>query len=279
MAVGRVTHAVPAEASPLKVSLAEWTLVRDLRNGKIDHLDFAKIASDHGILAVEYVNQFFMDKAKDTAYLGEMKRRAADLGVTSVLIMCDREGDLGDSNLTKRLKTVDNHRKWIDAATVLGCHSIRVNARSTGTWSEQVKLAADGLGRLTEFGVGQGINVIVENHGGLSSNADWLAEVISTVDHPLCGTLPDTGNFKVNDSESYDSYRGVRKLMKWAKGVSIKDRVWDDRLGASEMDFERMLKIVLDAGYRGYCGIEFGGFAGLNQSRTRIERAIEVITS
>jgi L-ribulose-5-phosphate 3-epimerase len=255
-----------------KISLAQWTINRELREGKIDNLDFAKVASDHGIMAVEYVNQFFMDKASDEAYLGEMKKRAGDLGVTSVLIMCDREGNIGDPDDAKRTKTIDNHRKWIDAAKFLGCHSIRVNAGSSGSWEEQVKLAADGLSRLTEIGASVGMNVIVENHGGLSSHADWLAEVIARVDHPHCGTLPDTGNFRVSNDQTYDSYRGVQKLMKWAKGVSIKDRVWDDEGNQTEMDFTKMFKIVVDAGYHGYCGIEYGGFEGLRAARERLER-------
>lgn len=255
-----------------KISLAQWTINRELRSGEIDNLDFAKIAHDHGIQAVEYVNQFFMDKAKDMKYLAEMKQRAADLGVTNVLIMCDREGNIGDPDEKRRSQTIENHRKWIDAAKFLGCHSIRVNAGSSGTWDEQVKLAADGLARLTEIGAEQDISVIVENHGGLSSNADWLSEVIKRVNHPHCGTLPDTGNFRIRDGETYDSYRGVEKLMPWAKGVSIKDRVWDDKGNNSEMDFERMLKIVVDAGFHGYCGIEYGGFAGLSQARRRLEQ-------
>jgi sugar phosphate isomerase/epimerase len=284
MAFGAATVVRPllaAETSTpaFKISLAQWTIVKDLRSGKIDNLDFAKVASDHGIHAIEYVNQFFMDKANDERYLGEMKKRAADAGVESVLIMCDREGNLGDPDEAKRAQTVDNHRKWIDAAKFLGCHSIRVNARSDGSWDEQVKLAADGLARLTEFGSREGLNVIVENHGGLSSNADWLAEVITRVNHPNCGTLPDTGNFKVSDNESYDSYRGVEKLMKWAKGVSIKDTVWDDKGNQSPMDFERMMRIVVDAGYHGYCGIEFGGYEGLNRSRELLEQAREKIAA
>ncbi len=282
--VGSVSIATQSRAQeptdPLfKISLAQWTLVRELRAGEIDNLDFAKVASDHGIHAVEYVNQFFMDKAKDPAYLGEMKKRAADLGVTSVLIMCDQEGNLGDPDESKRTQTVDNHRKWIDAAKFLGCHAIRVNARSAGTWDEQVKLAADGLAGLSEIGAAQGISVIVENHGGLSSNADWLAEVITKVDHASCGTLPDTGNFKVSDDETYDSYRGVEKLMKWAKGVSIKDRVWDDDGNQSPLDFERMMRIVVNAGYHGYCGIEFGGYEGLNASREKLEQAREKLNA
>jgi sugar phosphate isomerase/epimerase len=267
------------EKKPLfKISLAQWTINREIRSGEVDNLDFAKVAYDHKIHAVEYVNQFFMDKAQDKAYLGEMKKRAADLGVESVLIMCDHEGSIGDPDETKRAKTVDNHRKWIDAAKFLGCHSIRVNAASAGTWKEQVELAADGLAKLTAFGDAEGISVIVENHGGLSSNADWLAEVITKIDHKRCGTLPDFGNFKIKDNMSYDSYKGIKKLMAWAKGVSVKDVVWDDQGKQSPLDYERMLRIVLDAGFHGYCGIEHGGFDGLNKSRERLEQVREKLS-
>jgi sugar phosphate isomerase/epimerase len=278
LCLGSASMAADKKRLRFEISLAQWTINRELKSGKIDNLDFAKVASDHGIYALEYVNQFFMDKAKDTSYLAEMKKRAGDLSVKSLIIMCDREGNIGDPETAKRQKTVDNHRKWIDAAKFLGCHSIRVNAASRGTWDEQVKLAADGLATLTEFGAEQQINVIVENHGGLSSNADWLAEVIQLVDHPRCGTLPDFGNFKIKDGESYDSYRGIRKLMPWAKGVSVKDTVWDDKGNQSPLDFVRMLKIVLDAGFDGYCGIEFGGFANLNESRESLEQAREQLS-
>lgn len=166
-------------AKPLfRISLAQWTLVKELKAGKIDHLDFAKVAADHGIEGLEYVNTFFMDRANDKDYLGQMNQRAADAGVKNLIIMCDREGNIGDPELAKREKTVENHRKWLEAAKTLGCHSIRVNAGSKGTWDEQVNLAADGLAKLTELGEELDINVIVENHGGLSSNGSWLAQVI-----------------------------------------------------------------------------------------------------
>ncbi|MDA1164997.1 MAG: sugar phosphate isomerase/epimerase [Planctomycetota bacterium] len=271
MYVGSVSMAADRKKQPFEISLAQWTINRELKSGTIDNLDFAKVAHDHGIFAIEYVNQFFMDKANDKVYLGEMKKRAVDLGVKSLIIMCDQEGSIGDPDMARRRKTVDNHRKWIDAAKFLGCHSIRVNAASGGTWDEQVKLAADGLAKLTEFGAGQGLNVIVENHGGLSSNADWLAEVIQSVNHERCGTLPDFGNFRIKDGESYDSYRGIKKLMPWAKGVSVKDVVWDDKGNQAPLDYDRMLKIVLDAGFHGYCGIEFGGFENLAASRKSLE--------
>lgn len=276
LAAGALTSgaAWAKDVAPLQISLAQWTINRELRSGKIDNLDFAKVAAEHGIHAVEYVNQFFMDKAKDAKYLGEMKKRAADQGVKSLLIMCDREGNIGDPDAAKRKQTVDNHRKWLDAAKFLGCHSIRVNAGSSGTWDEQVKLAADGLSRLTAIGAKLGLNVIVENHGGLSSNADWLVEVIKKVDHERCGTLPDFGNFRIKPGESYDSYRGMQKLLPFAKGVSVKDRVWDDKGKQSALDYDRMLKFVHASGFRGYCGIEFGGYANLTASRKKLQTAI-----
>ena len=276
LAAGALTSgaAWAKDVAPLQISLAQWTINRELRSGKIDNLDFAKVAAEHGIHAVEYVNQFFMDKAKDAKYLGEMKKRAADQGVKSLLIMCDREGNIGDPDSAKRKQTVDNHRKWLDAAKFLGCHSIRVNAGSSGTWDEQVKLAADGLSRLTTIGAKMGLNVIVENHGGLSSNADWLVEVIKKVDHKRCGTLPDFGNFRIKPGESYDSYRGMQKLLPFAKGVSVKDRVWDDKGKQFELDYDRMLKLVHASGFRGYCGIEFGGYANLTASRKKLQTAI-----
>jgi sugar phosphate isomerase/epimerase len=246
-----------------------------LRSGKIDNLDFAKVAADHGIHAVEYVNQFFMDKAKAAKYLGEMKRRAADHGVKSLLIMCDREGNIGDPDTAKRKQTVDNHRKWLDAAKFLGCHSIRVNAGSSGTWDEQVKLAADGLSQLTAIGAKMGLNVIVENHGGLSSNADWLVQVIKKVGHKRCGTLPDFGNFRIKSGESYDSYRGIQKLLPFAKGVSVKDRVWDAKGKQHPLDYNRMLKLVHASGFRGYCGIEVVGYANLTANRKKLQAAID----
>ena len=265
------------DAPPLQISLAQWTINRELRSGKIDNLDFAKVAAEHGIHAVEYVNQFFMDKAKDKKYLGEMKKRAADHGVKSLLIMCDREGNIGDPDAAKRKQTVDNHRKWLDAAKFLGCHSIRVNAGSRGTWDEQVKLAADGLSQLTSIGAKMGLNVIVENHGGLSSNADWLEEVIKKVGHKRCGTLPDFGNFRIKAGESYDSYRGMKKLLPFAKGVSVKDRVWDDKGKSHPLDYNRMLKLVHASGFRGYCGIEVVGYANLTANRKKLQAAIDNI--
>lgn len=273
-----------ADEPLFKISLAQWSLHRTLNSKKLDNLDFAKTAKmDFGIDAVEYVNQFFKDKAKDQSYLGEMKKRAADLGVKSVLIMIDGEGALGDADEAKRLKAVENHYKWVEAAKFLGCHSIRVNAQSGGTYEEQIERAADGLRKLSEFGDQHGINVIVENHGGNSSNGQWLAATIKKANHPRCGTLPDFGNFRVSKDEEYDRYKGVTELMPFAKAVSAKSHDFDDQGNETKTDFEKMMKIVLDAGYHGYVGIEYEGskvdeYQGIRLTKALLERVREKLS-
>lgn len=243
-----------------RISLAEWSFHKALFARQMDHLDFiVRARKDYDIEGVEYVNQFFKDKATDTAYLAEMKKRAADNGVTSVLIMCDGEGALGDADATKRARAVENHHRWVDAAKYLGCHSIRVNAQSSGTPDEQRERAADGLHKLTEYAAARDINVIVENHGGLSSNGEWLVSVMKQVNHPRCGTLPDFGNFRIGNGEEYDRYKGVQELMPYAKGVSAKSHEFDAQGNEAQIDYGRMMQIVLAAGYSGFVGIEYEG--------------------
>jgi sugar phosphate isomerase/epimerase len=265
-----------AAAKPLfKISLAEWSFHRALRAGEMDNLDFPLVAKrDYGIEGVEYVNVFFKDKAKDTAYLTDLKKRCDDNGVTSVLIMCDAEGDLGDSDEAKRTEAVENHYKWVEAAKFLGCHSIRVNARSQGSYEEQMDRAADGLHRLSEYGAEHDINVIVENHGGLSSNGEWLAGVMKLVDLPNCGTLPDFGNFQMSPGEWYDKYKGVEQLMPYAKGVSAKSHVFDADGNESEIDYRKMIQIVLDAGYHSWIGIEWEGNSPSEPEGVRLTKAL-----
>ena len=199
-----------------------------------------------------------MDKAEDKSYLAEVKARAEDTGAESLLIMCDREGHLGDPDAAMRKESVERHYKWITAAKYLGCHSIRVNGYSDGSAEEQMKLVADGLHQLCLFGDEYGLNVIIENHGGYSSSGKWLAGTIEMADHARAGTLPDFGNFRISDKETYDSYRGVEELMPYAKGVSVKPTVFDDHGNSHPLDYMRMMRIVLDAGWSGYCGIEHG---------------------
>lgn len=247
--------------SRYKISLAEWSFHKALFAKEMSNLDFPVIARELGLEGLEYVNQFFKDKAKDETYLAELKKITKNEGVKNVLIMCDGEGMMGHPDKNERLKTVDNHKKWIDAAAFLGCHSIRVNAGSRGEYEEQQKLAADGLRRLCEYGDTRKINVIVENHGGLSSNGEWLVGVMKLVEHKRVGTLPDFGNFVINrqTGEEYDRYKGVELLMPYAKGVSAKSKVFNEIGDEANMDYYRLMKIVDDAGYKGFVGIEYEG--------------------
>jgi sugar phosphate isomerase/epimerase len=262
------------------ISLAEWSLHKTIFDGKLDNLDFPKAARrEFGIDAVEYVNQFFKDKARDDDYIAELAKRSADEGVKNVLVMCDGLGDLGDADDKARTQAIENHFPWVEAAKRLGCHSIRVNAASKGSFEEQQKLAGDGLARLAEFAGQLGMNVIVENHGGLSSNGEWLAGVMRLVNRPNCGTLPDFGNF-----HDYDRYRGVEELMPFAKGVSAKSHEFDDAGNEVRTDYDRMLRIVLAAGYRGWIGIEYEGKAlpeadGIRATKKLLERVRDSLTA
>ncbi len=278
------TGASVSEQEPLfRISLAEWSLNGTINRGELDHMDFARVAvEDFGCEGLEYVNTFFFDKAEDRAYLAEMNARAEDQGVPSLLIMCDREGRIGDPDEAARIESVENHYKWLGAAQYLGCHSIRVNAASEGDYEEQQKLAADGLRRLCEAGDEHGLNVIVENHGGLSSNGAWLAGVMELVDHPRCGTLPDFGNFRIGEGETYDYLQGVAELMPYAKAVSAKSHDFDEQGNETAKDYERLIRIVLDAGYRGYVGIEYEGNEipepeGIVATRELLERVRDTV--
>jgi len=250
----------PPDAPSFKISLTEWSLHRTLCEGKVNHRDFPKVAKQaYGIDATELVNQFLMDRAKDQAYLADFKKRAADLGVSILLIMCDNEGMLGDPEQAKRSQAVENHYKWAEAAKFFGCHSIRVNAYGAGTPQEQMEQVAQSVRGIAEFCAKLGLNVLLENHGGLSSNAEWLVSLVKKVGLPNCGTLPDLGNFKVDEHTEYDRYKGVSEMMPYAKAVSAKSLNFDEQGNETRVDYRRMMKIVLEAGYRGYVGIEYSG--------------------
>ncbi len=249
-----------------KISLAQWSLHKTFFADKLDHLDFAAKARSLDIGAIEYVNQFFKTKAEDTAYLDEMNKRAADNNVKQLLIMIDGEGGLGSIDNDERQEAVNKHHKWVRAAKHLGCHSIRVNAYGEGSAEDVGKAAVEGLAKLSEYAAQENINIIVENHGGHSSNGAWLANVMKQVGMDNCGTLPDFGNFCITRKkgswdckEWYDKYKGVREMMPYAKAVSAKANVFDDNGNESEIDFSQMLSIVKDHGYSGYVGIEYEG--------------------
>jgi len=263
-----------------EISLAQWSLHRAFFAGYLQPIDFPIISKEQfNIDAVEYVNSFFPDKVPKTEFVKELATRCQDLGVKSLLIMCDGEGNLGDPDEQARTIAIENHYKWIGAAAELGCHSIRVNAQSSGSYDEQMKLAADGLRTLTEYASTHKINVIVENHGGLSSNGAWLASVMKLVDLKRCGTLPDFGNFILDwdTREEYDRYAGVTELMPFAKAVSAKSHDFDEHGTEIHTNYERMIGIVLDAGYRGYIGVEYEGsgiseFEGIIRTRDLLQK-------
>jgi L-ribulose-5-phosphate 3-epimerase len=257
---------------PFDISLAQRSLNnRLLRHTEpyLDNLDFAKEAKKLGFIAIEYTNRYFMNKGRDIAYINEMKKRADDSGVKSILIMCDYEGDIGEPNESKRKKNVENYYKWADAAKILGCHSIRVNSSSSGTYNQQQKYAADGLRLLCEYCKTLGLNVLVENHRDNSMNADWLVGTVKMVDMPNCGILPDFGNFVFVPGKdrrnnpvrlySVDIYESVKKMMPYAKGVSGKSYDFNEDGDETSIDFYRMMDIVLASGYNGYVDVEYEG--------------------
>jgi len=265
-----------AKDAGLKLSLAEWSLHRALKAGKLDHLDFAaKAKNDFGIDAVEYVNGFFGGKkmnfkeaAKDQSYLNALLKRSKDAGVYNHLIMVDDEGSLALPDDKERFQAVDNHKKWIEAASFLGCRTVRVNLHGAGSSDAKKTASVDSLSRLCEFAAPVNINVVVENHGSDSSKGFWLADVMKQVNKPNVGTLPDFGNFCISHpwgttqdgcKDEYDRYKGISEMLPFAKGVSAKTYDFNSAGEQPLMDYKRLMSIVKDSAFKGYIGIEFEG--------------------
>lgn len=296
LATAPFLESIAAKPSGLKISLAQWSLHRQLEAGKIGNLDFPSIASKKfGIYAVEYVNQFFGNKqldyhaaAKNSDYLNQLLQRSKDAGVYNHLIMVDNEGSLALPKDTERLQAVDNHKKWIDAAKFLGCATVRVNLHGEGDSMSKQKASIDSLGRLGEYAKTVGINVVVENHGSDSSNGKWLGQVMRSVNMPNVGTLPDFGNFCISHpwgqtqddcATPYDRYLGVSEMLPFAKGVSAKSYNFDAKGNQPKMDYKKLLNIVKTAGFKGYIGIEYEGYddneeEGIRKTKALLERYI-----
>lgn len=255
----------------LKISLAQWSIHRAIENGLLHPEDFAAIAkNDFGVTAIEYVNSFYKDHATDTAFWSRMKVKADSLGVKSLLIMVDNEGDLGNPNEEERKKAVTNHHKWVDAAKILDCHSIRVNAFGDGTKEEVKSAMITSLKELGYYAASKNINVLIENHGLYSADGKWVADVITSVNLPNVGTLPDFGNWctaakwgstepSKDCKEAYDRYQGVADMLPFAKGVSAKSYQFDTQGNEKIIDYVRMFKLVRESGFNGYIGIEYEG--------------------
>jgi sugar phosphate isomerase/epimerase len=270
------TDDTAVEATPdFEISLAQWSLHKSyfggapdwaefgrlleedpdaMLKGEMDPFDFPKVAAGYGINCIELVNTFYFSKANDMEYWEKFKANCEEAGVTVGLIMCDALGNLGDADPKARMAAVDNHKPWVDVAAFLGAKTIRVNAAGEGSAEEVAANAVDGLSKLGEYGATKGINVVVENHGGISSDGKWLSGVMEKVGMDNVGTLPDFGNFY-----EYDRYQGMEDLMPYAKGVSAKSNVFDAEGNEANMDYLRIMKIVKASGFKGYVGIEYEG--------------------
>lgn len=286
---------IPVEVPELKISLAQWSLHRAIESNEIDARNFAKIAkNEYGINAVEYVNGFYRPQAKDENFWQEMLQRSEDAGVKNLLIMVDEEGDLGHLDDAERKQSVENHYKWVNAAKLLGCHSIRVNAFGDGE-KEAVKAAlVDGMSQLCEYAAKENINILIENHGLYSSDGQFIVDVIKTANQPNFGTLPDFGNWCVNQkwggtknnscTEIYDIYTGVADFLPYAKGYSAKSYEFDENGDETFIDYTKMIQLAKDATYDGYIGIEYEGEGmseadGIRATKALIEKAWKAVYS
>jgi len=251
--------AARAANTRFKISLAEWSIHKAIHSRKLTNLDFPKVAHDFGIEGLEFVNQLW--GAPTQGYIGQLKKRMKDNGCKGVLIMCDDEGAMGHSKKPERMRAADNHIKWLDAAADLGCHSIRVNMypdnedRQPPNVDAFIGYCSESFTRLCGYAKERGLNVIIENHGGVSSDADVLVKLMKAVNLPNFGLLPDFGNF----GPKQDRFESVRKMMPYAKGVSFKCFDFGPDGKETKFDMDKMMKIVADSDYKGYVGIEYEG--------------------
>ena len=252
----------------LKISLAQWSLNKAIKSGELSPLDFAKKARSFDIDAIEYVSGLYtnhtdiLKKISMQKLSKELLKRSDDYGIDNVLIMIDSQGSLASSNKKERLKAIDNHKKWIDFSYEIGCETMRVNLSGETKLDRWTENSIKSLTELSDYN--KSINVVVENHGGLSSNGKYLSNVMSKVNIDNCGTLPDFGNFCIDGSpracnEWYDIYKGVEELMPYAHAVSAKSYDFDDSGNETKIDYSKMIDIVKKAGYKGYIGIEYEG--------------------
>lgn len=267
----------PKDSLFFKLSLAEWSLHQPIYDGELDPMDFAEKASEMGFQGIEYVNSFYAERIKNAedpeaemqVVLDSLKMKSEKYNVQNVLIMVDGEGDLAVNDTVQRNTAVENHKKWVDAAAFLGCQSIRVNLFGSNNAEKWVENSTDALKKLSNYASTKGVNVLVENHGYLSSNADLLVEVMQNVNMENCGTLPDFGNFCLRREgderwdtecvEEYPRYEGVKKMMPYAMAVSAKSYDFDQNGEEKKIDYKKILQIVKNAGYNGFIGVEYEG--------------------
>lgn len=264
------------EAPAYKISLAQWSINKMIREDKVSPYEFASLASKWGFEGLEYVSQLYTDVTKSDdpnaaikLFVQKNNELSAKFGLKNILIMVDDEGNLATRNEVERLTAIENHKKWINAAAAMDCHSIRINLfgeTDPELWKSYSKLS---LIALSEYALPLNINIIVENHGYLSSDAGLLMALINEVNMTNCGTLPDFGNFclkRENNelwnapcTESYDNYKGVAEMMPRAFAVSAKSYDFDGEGNETTLDYQRLISIVKSNGYDQYIGIEYEG--------------------
>jgi sugar phosphate isomerase/epimerase len=260
-----------------KLSLAQWSLHKAIRSGSLNPIDFAQKANEMGFEGLEYVSGLYKDyleKSTDKEHafqnmLDSLKLKSEIYHMKNLLIMIDGEGDMASPDEKIRNQAIENHKKWVDAAAFLGCHSIRVNLFGSDDLTLWTKFSTESLGKLSGYAKEKNINIIVENHGGFSSNASLLTKVIAAVNLDNCGLLPDFGNFCLKREggerwetpciEEYDKYKGIKEMMPYAKGVSAKSYDFDENGNETTIDFVKMLQIIKNSGYEGFIDVEYEG--------------------
>ena len=266
------------DAEPFfKMSLAQWSFNKSFRSGGVSPYEFARLSSELGFEGLEYVNQLYPDvmdsedkSAAIAAFVEKNNVLAAQYKLQNVLIMIDSEGDLASSDENTRSEAIANHKLWIDAANQMGCSAVRLNLFGESDPEKWVANSIQSLTDLADYAADKNINVIVENHGRLSSNVPVLMKVINGTGKSNCGTLPDFGNFCIAEEgygsmfdgsckEFYDPYKGISEMIVKAFGVSAKSYNFDEEGNETTLDYNRLLKIVKDAGYTGFVGVEYEG--------------------
>ncbi|ETN94558.1 Sugar phosphate isomerase/epimerase [Zhouia amylolytica] len=258
-----------------KLSLAQWSVHKMIHNNELDPMNFAAKASEWGFAGLEYVNHLYnkeLDKNTNLALsvnklTTELNKRSKDNNVENLIMMVDLPGDIGSlasGDSAMRKKAIESHQLWADASAALGCHSMRVNLHGNSELEGWKNFSAESLAKLSEYAAQQNLNIIVENHGGFSSNGQYLSEVMKTVDMDNCGTLPDFGNFCIKKEngecvDEYDRYTGLKELLPYAKGVSAKSYDFDAEGNETTIDYQKALQLVKDSGYSGFIGVEYEG--------------------
>ena len=231
------------------ISLAQWALVDEVKSGKWKNLDFPRIArEDFGLNGIEFVNTLF--ETPTEGYLKKLKQNAVSYNVTMVLIMVDDEGDGCEPTKEARKQFEINHRKWVDIANYLGCKAIRTNCRGPQNVDKQeaLKWATESYHMLLEYAIPAKIDVVIENHGGVSNDPDWMVSLMKKVNNPHFGTYPDWRK----PAPDFDNYVYLQKTLPYAKGMSYRNQPTEELTA-------KMIRLSKEGGYHGWYGIESTG--------------------